>query len=423
MWRMGVPVATPVGFRDIGAAAAAFVLGATYREETYRSAFEDAVRDLLSARFVRSTNSGRAALFVTLQAMKELSWRDEVVVPAFVCPSVGRAVAKAGLKPILCDVGSGGSGLDIDFLESVVTRRTLAVVVAHLHGYPCDIGPVIELAHSVGAMVIEDAAQAFGAKLRGHQVGTFADAGVFSFGMSKVLWSIGGGLIATTNAELGRNIDRVLATSPQVSRSREAIGIAKCCVVSLLVRSHHLGPLAAVWSSAMRGKHDSDDFEATFCPASHAAVARRLLIRLDQITRIRKRNASYLADCLSGRADLMLPAIPAQSEPVFLRFPIVVDNVAVKRELLKGLGRVGVNVSEMYTRASYEDMRNFTAQHVPCPRAEYLAERMLNLPTHAYMRQCELHDVVAVFDSVLGGQQAVPSAVFSGKAELSADAN
>ena len=121
MWRMGVPVATPITARDFLAAVSALLL-----REDHRFAFEEEARDFLSAQFVRSVNSGRAALFLVLQAMKRLSPRDEVVIPAYVCPSVGRAVVKAGLKPVLCDVGPGGSGLDLPSLGCVISRRTLA---------------------------------------------------------------------------------------------------------------------------------------------------------------------------------------------------------------------------------------------------------------------------------------------------------
>src|SRR5258708_1297150 len=99
-FRMGVPVATPISAADCLAGGAALV-----RRGAHRPAFENEVRNLLGMDFVRSTNSGRSALYFTLQAMKQSSSRNEVVIPAFVCPSVGRAVVKAGLKAVLCDVG------------------------------------------------------------------------------------------------------------------------------------------------------------------------------------------------------------------------------------------------------------------------------------------------------------------------------
>src|ERR1041385_3351992 len=143
IWRMGVPVATPITLRDWLAAPPALL-----RREAWRGSFETEVSNLLKVDFVRAPNSGRAALFLALRAMKRMSGREEVVIPAFVCPSVGRAVVKAGLKPILCDVGPTGSGLDPVDLERVLSSGTLAVVAAHLYGYPTDIGSILKLSHA-----------------------------------------------------------------------------------------------------------------------------------------------------------------------------------------------------------------------------------------------------------------------------------
>src|SRR5215470_1020260 len=98
MWRMGVPVATPITASDWLAACRTLTL-----RNSNTVALEAALRERFDVSFVRVTSSGRVALFLTLRAMQQLSACDEVVVPAFVCPSVGRAVVKAGLKPVLCD--------------------------------------------------------------------------------------------------------------------------------------------------------------------------------------------------------------------------------------------------------------------------------------------------------------------------------
>ena len=412
IWRMGVPVATPVGARDFLTGLSALIA----RREVYISAFENDTRDLLGTPYVRGTNSGRAALFFALQAMKELSSRDEVVVPAFVCPSVGRAVIKAGLKPVLCDVTSSGSGLDAKSLERTLNRRTLAVVAAHLYGYPCDIEPILKLSHSKGAMVIEDGAQAFGAKLHERCVGTLADVGVFSFGMSKVLWSINGGLITSSNPELIAHVDAVSAISPKPSRFREGVDLAKFGVLAILVRSHHLSLLSAVWSGAIRGRSDCEDFNAAVCPPSNAGVGSALLTKLSEITDMRKRNASYFADCLSGLDGLILPDVAEGGKPVYLRFPIVVKDTIVKQKIIANLRGRGINVSEMYTRRSYEALRDLTGANSGHPHTEYLIERMLNLPTHPFMRECDLNATVEAFESARGrgtrvaGFCAVPQA-------------
>jgi len=343
MWRMGLPVATPIRVADFLTASAAFVMPGNQRSE-----FEREAREFLDVPFARSTNSGRSALFFVLQAMKRLSTRNEVVLPAYVCPSVGRAVVKAGLKPILCDVAISGSGLNMSCLEQVAGHRTLAIIAAHLYGYPTDIAPTCEIARSVGAMVVEDAAQSFSARWQGRCVGTSADAGIFSFGMSKTLWAMGGGLIASTIPKLGRQVDDVMASSQDAGHVRQAAAIAKLAMFGVLARCHHLGPLAVIWGSLLRGRDDLDDFAASTMPSTNAAVARALLKRVAEITRLRALSASYFDIHLSDFDELTIPEIHGGSDPVFLRYSIIVKNLDIRRQLIDTLRRRGINVSNVF---------------------------------------------------------------------------
>jgi len=182
MWRMGVPVATPVLLSDVVAGAVSLL-----RPDGQVRGFEKEVGSMFGSSALGLVSSGRSALYVLLCAMKRPSPRDEVIIPAFVCPSVGRAVVKAGLKALACDVNPSGFGLDEKALSNLVGSRTLAVVTTHLFGYATDVTAILKMAHSAGAMLIEDAAQAFGALTSLGQVGSTADAAIFRFGMSKLL--------------------------------------------------------------------------------------------------------------------------------------------------------------------------------------------------------------------------------------------
>lgn len=401
IWKMGVPVATPVTAGDCLAAFSAMV-----RPGGCMSGLESQLRDLLAVGFVRGANSGRSALYLSLQAMKRISSRREVVIPAFICPSVARAAIKAGLKPVLCDVGPAGSGLDLTSLKRVLGKKTLAVVTAHLHGLPVDIAALTQLSRGSGAMVIEDCAQAFGAKYRGHYVGTAADVGIFSFGMSKVLWSMGGGVISTSNSVLAAIIDEEIASLPAANRLKEAMDLARFAALALIIRSHHLGLLDTIWSTSMRGKDDCEDFDVSALPATHAAVAAKLLERLAEITRMRKQNAEYFSTHLAGVDGIAFPNEDSHADSVFLRFPVIVHDPAVRRELLFQLRQAGVNASTMYTEESCEALKTFASSDSRYPVAEYLACRVLNLPTHAFMREQDLRAAVNVFHSLLGHRSA-----------------
>ncbi len=394
--RMGVPVATPIGLREWKVAAAAC---RTAKEA--RSAFEREMRDFLGVRWVRSTVSGRAALYLALVAMRRSIHRNEVVIPAFVCPSVGRAVVKAGLSPVLCDVGPTGSGLDPDDLRRKLSDRTLAVVTAHLFGFPVEVENISSLAHSAGAFVIEDAAQAFGAKIHGRRAGTSADVGIFSFGLSKVLWSFAGGALCSNNTALSAGLDDVLGEVQTPGWLREWQGTAKGALLSLLIRSHHLGPVAAIWNGALRGKHDCDDFPCELCASSTAALGRHMIQRFYEITSVRRGNAERYAAALAGLEGITIPKPDANCEPVYLRFPVIVRDIAIKRRILSQLGRAGINASEMYTRDSYQALNTFTAGAARCPSAEYLVDRMLNLPTHCYLTDAEMRSAIQIFRGIL----------------------
>lgn len=395
MMRMGVPVATPVTAEEIGAA----VRGLFYPAE-YRCQFASSLQAFLGTNSVHLTSSGRAALFLCLRAMRQLRNRDEVVVPAFVCPSVARAAKKAGLTVKVCDVGSTGCGLDDTHLASLLTSKTLAVIYADLFGYPAGCDRTIAAARSCGAFAIEDAAQAFGAKRNECPAGTRGDAGVFSFGLSKVLWGIAGGAIVTDSAELAGQLDMFCGAVPPPSVPYAIAGIIRFAVLGYLVKSHNLGALAAIWAAFLRGSDDALDFQVAQMPGPNAAAALSLVRRLPEIMATRQRHARQLSQELSGFTGIDLPDA-ATCDSACLRFPVIVHEVADKRMILRILRQRGINASEMYTPANLEAVRTIADSSSPCPRAEYLAYRILNLPTHAYVTNADLAHAVDAFASIL----------------------
>lgn len=111
------------------------------------------------------TCSGTAALWIALEALKTLApERHSVVIPAYTCPLVAEAVLRAGLRPRLCDIAAAHFDLDTQALAGLCDTDTLAVLPTHLGGRVVDVGAAQAIAARVGAFVIEDAAQAFGAR-------------------------------------------------------------------------------------------------------------------------------------------------------------------------------------------------------------------------------------------------------------------
>lgn len=155
--------------------------------------------------------SGTAALVVALTALKRRSTRTSVIVPAYTCPLVAIAVAHCGLKLRLCDLAPAGIDMDPAALAALCDEDTLAIVPTHLAGRVADVDTALACARRVGAWVIEDAAQALGARRGDAMIGTQGDIGFFSLAVGKGLTTYEGGLLVARDAALRAELRRCSA--------------------------------------------------------------------------------------------------------------------------------------------------------------------------------------------------------------------
>ena len=153
--------------------------------------------------------SGTAALALTLRA-HGIGPGDEVIVPAHTFIASALAVAHAGATPVLCEVDDATGLIDPDAARAAIGRRTAAIVAVHLYGQACDMDSIQALASSQNLLVLEDAAQAHGARYRGRRAGSLGGAAAFSFYPSKNLGALGdGGAVCTNDAALAARVRRL----------------------------------------------------------------------------------------------------------------------------------------------------------------------------------------------------------------------
>jgi len=151
-------------------------------------------------------NSGTSALHLALLAAG-VGRGDEVITVPFTFVASVAAVLYAGARPVLVDIDPRTFTMDPGAIESAITPRTKAILPVHLYGQPADMDPIIEVARRHGLVVIEDAAQAHGAKYKGRSIGSVADITCFSFYPTKNLGAYGeGGAVTTNSAEYARTI-------------------------------------------------------------------------------------------------------------------------------------------------------------------------------------------------------------------------
>ncbi len=180
---------------------AAFVLGPTV------ASFEEAVARRVGVDHAVGVASGTDALLLVLRALG-VGAGDEVIVPAFTFFATAEAVIRAGARPVLADVRPDTLNLDPEAAAAEVTDRTAAVVPVHLYGQMADLPALSGLADRHGLALVEDAAQAIGARQQGTgEAGAVGDAGCFSFYPTKNLGAWGdGGLVTTGDADLAARL-------------------------------------------------------------------------------------------------------------------------------------------------------------------------------------------------------------------------
>lgn len=177
-----------------------FILGAEV------AAFEKDFASYCGVAECIALNSGTSALHLALLAAG-VGPGDEVITVPFTFVASVAAVLYAGARPVLVDIDPGSFNIDPGRIEAAITPRTKAILPVHLYGQPADMDPIMEIARQHELVVIEDAAQAHGAKYKGRPVGSIGDIACFSFYPGKNLGAYGeGGAVTTSNSEYARTI-------------------------------------------------------------------------------------------------------------------------------------------------------------------------------------------------------------------------
>src|SRR5215212_3944830 len=196
----------------------AFILG---REV---EAFERAFAEYVGARECVGVSNGTAAIQLALQACG-VGPGDEVVVPANTFFATAEAVSTAGATPVFADCDPVTYNIDAGRIEEVITERTRAVIPVHLYGQPADLDAVFEIAERHNLVVIEDAAQAHGARYKGKRVGPLGRAGCFSFYPGKNLGAYGeGGAVVTNDKEVARRVRLLRDHGSEQKYRHEVVG-------------------------------------------------------------------------------------------------------------------------------------------------------------------------------------------------------
>ena len=178
----------------------------------YIGAFENAFAEFCGAKHAIATNNGTTALHLALVALG-VQQDDEVIIPSLTYIASANTVRYCNATPIFVDNDAATFNMDPKNVSAKISPRTKGIMPVHLYGHPVDLDPIYELAKEHGLFVLEDAAEAVGARYKERRIGGHGSCATFSFFGNKIITTGEGGMVTTDDDELA-------ARTPIVSRSR-----------------------------------------------------------------------------------------------------------------------------------------------------------------------------------------------------------
>lgn len=389
-----VPIAaTPIQLKAILSS-----LEALFAKGKFKEQLKTQFSQFVNKKYLFFLSSGSVSFFVILEALKKISQRKEVILPAYTASSLIIAIKKAGLKPILCDVSLDDFNIDVNLLPEIVTKETLCILGVHMFGI-VDTGLKGLKERFPDVFIAEDCAQGLGSKINGVSCGNLTDISFFSFNRGKNLPTYGGGFIAVNNEELARKVEEEMKDLKEENLFFKFSIPFKILALSLVVRPiiYGLGyPLISKFKEVAPLK----DFKVKKYTDFQGGVALTLLKGTEEFSKRRYDNGIKLIEGLKDLKGIILPKIATDTQPAFNRLPIVFKDLKIRKRVEANLCKVGIESSRMYYKPLHH-IFDFGYKKDDFPNATYFAERLLTLPTHPLVDEEIITKMVDLIREVL----------------------
>jgi perosamine synthetase len=336
----------------------------------------------------------RVGIFLALKAL--IRPGQSVILSPYTIHDVVNMVICAGGRPVFADIERETCNIDAAQVEALADDGTGAVLVTHLHGLGCDIARIADFCRSRGIALIEDCAQAFGTLVDGRRVGSFGDAGVFSFGMAKNINSFYGGMVVTNDAALAASLRAEMAKLPLADAPTLRQRVIFCLLGDILTSRpvfwtatywlfrygylNNVERLNNQWRGEMNPQRKSAIPQAYLRQMTpmQARLVRRQIDAVDEHTATRLSYARRYHDGLSDIAEIILPPLRDDGSHIYLTFPIQVpDRDALVRHLMENCR--DVTVQHITNAAEAECFAEFGRD---CPNSRATARSVVLLPCY-----------------------------------------
>lgn len=329
--------------------------------------FEKRIAKYIGVKYCVVFNSGTSVLHALLLAYG-IGKGDEVIVPSFTFISTANSVLLAGAKPVFADIEEETFGLDPKDVKKKITSRTKAIIPVHYGGCPCRIAELRKIAKEYNLVLIEDAAESFGAEFKNKKIGTFGDAAMLSFCQNKIITTGEGGAAVTDSLKVYESLK--------------------------LLRSHGRQEKENYFTSYKSLDYISLGFNFRM-PTVIAALGISQLNKIEDIIKKRRKIAGYMSGRIRGEMkDIRIPVPPDEYFHVYQLYSVMVDP-AKRNELMDYLKSKGI-MTKIYFEPVHLSFFYKRELKYKCrlPATENLSKKVLTLPLHPLLTHKEMDYIV-----------------------------
>jgi perosamine synthetase len=335
--------------------------------------FEQGIADYIGSKYCLAFNSGTSALHAALAAYG-IGKGDEVIVPSFTFIATANAPQFVGARPVFADIEEQTCGIDPDDVLEKITKNSRAIIPVHYGGCPCNITALRDIAEDHNLVLIEDAAEAFGAKIGDHKVGTFGDSGMFSFCQNKIITTGEGGAMVTDSRDLYEKMK--------------------------LLRSHGRLETCDYFSTSAVMDYVSIGYNLRMSNIT-AALGIAQLNKVEKIIKIRRDDATrYIHNLNKIVPEIIIPEIPPGYFHVYQMFSVIAPD---RDNLIKHLDSNSIMSKIYFSPVHLTDFYKNTLNYwCTLPVTEKIAGSIISLPFYPGIPSGDIDSVVGAIREFYG---------------------
>lgn len=332
--------------------------------------FQENFAAFCGSKYALACSNGTVTLHLILKALG-IREGDEVIIPTLTYVATANAVAECGATPVFVDSDPKTWNVDPGAIEKAITPRTRAIIPVHLYGLACDMAAITDISQRFCIPVVEDAAEAHGAKSGGKRVGSIGKAGSFSFFGNKIITSGEGGMIVTDDEELYRRMTAL--------------------------RAQGIDPNRRYWHIMRAYNYRMTNMQA----ALGLAQLEKISWHLAQRQRVAEVYKKLIKEKLDGYATIQKVNAP-ESHVYWMNSILLTDKVKKSRDqIMAEMEAKNIEMRPLFYPMHI--MPPYRDESAACPIAEKLSSRGINLPSHALLDEEKITYIVDSLQKIIAG--------------------